>query len=644
MLSPQPSLCWNPPFSSPASVRAFLQDLGGIEGETNSVASLFIEAPGAKTEKNNADLFQKRGRVSALGFEAAAMALFTLQTYAPSGGAGHRTSLRGGGPLTTLVVPTGDAPSLWSRLWLNVPSGYDPLPNPLDGTIFPWLAPTKTSESGARPLDFGAMHPLAAFWWMPRRIVLETSKLSEPTACNVTGRSIAEGVARYRTRPWGMNGFGVQHPLSPMYRANASDTEWLFVHPQPGGLPYHLWVDLAFAGNGTATRRPAAAVTRVLARRQSAVEKVARLSAAGYDMDNMKARGFVETTFPLFLLDGKASAVLEGSARSLVAGASGVMFALRSAVRTALRIDAKATLTGSLTRAFYDRTERAFFDAVATCATAYGADEGDQTVHSTAAEKFLVAAKGVALTLFDTHVPFAIFGIRQTEIERVIGAREALFKSLGIALPAAAPASDGGPRDAIPERKHTMSIPNAAAAPRAAQPSFDARAKAALLWWQDLQPSGTQRGDRAALARLRRAAPRDAMAQEATLALFKRMQYAAADFDTLPRVATLACTLAHVRKNADNKKFASAIGRSSFEDAKSAAMKPLRFQRLVAAEGEDEIARGFRRAVALIDGKVNVFDLAKIVLSFDREETKRRLVFDYYGAGFDAPPTLPAVP
>nr|WP_231886596.1 type I-E CRISPR-associated protein Cse1/CasA [Methylomonas methanica] len=50
----------------------------------------------------------------------AATALFTLQTNAPSGGVGHRVGLRGGGPLTTLVLPKASQTTLWQKLWLNV--------------------------------------------------------------------------------------------------------------------------------------------------------------------------------------------------------------------------------------------------------------------------------------------------------------------------------------------------------------------------------------------------------------------------------------------------------------------------------------------------------------------------------------------
>ena len=83
----------------------FLQDLESLDGaEDKGIAALLIDTPGAQTLRNNADLFVKRGAAPVLSRAAAAMALYTMSSYAPAGGAGHRTSLRGGGPMTTLVV------------------------------------------------------------------------------------------------------------------------------------------------------------------------------------------------------------------------------------------------------------------------------------------------------------------------------------------------------------------------------------------------------------------------------------------------------------------------------------------------------------------------------------------------------------
>jgi len=83
----------------------FFQDCESLKGEEVPVSSLLMEMPGAQTLKDNADHFVKRGGASLLSRKGAAIALLTLQTNAPSGGAGHRTSLRGGGPATTLIIP-----------------------------------------------------------------------------------------------------------------------------------------------------------------------------------------------------------------------------------------------------------------------------------------------------------------------------------------------------------------------------------------------------------------------------------------------------------------------------------------------------------------------------------------------------------
>lgn len=82
----------------------FCQDLEALDGDVNLAEALFIDTPGINGQKKNTDLMTHRGRFPALGLKAAAMALYALQQFAPSGGAGNRTSLRGGGPMSTFVI------------------------------------------------------------------------------------------------------------------------------------------------------------------------------------------------------------------------------------------------------------------------------------------------------------------------------------------------------------------------------------------------------------------------------------------------------------------------------------------------------------------------------------------------------------
>jgi CRISPR system Cascade subunit CasA len=145
----------------------FLQDFEDLVADAEPIERLLIDTPGANAVRNNTDLLVRRGRAAALGRSAAAIVLFTFQSWAPAGGAGNRTGLRGGGPLTTLVVP-GDRPALWHTLWANVPCGARPPAAELP-RVFPWLAPTILSE-GAHVVTPETAHPLQCWWGMPRRI------------------------------------------------------------------------------------------------------------------------------------------------------------------------------------------------------------------------------------------------------------------------------------------------------------------------------------------------------------------------------------------------------------------------------------------------------------------------------------------
>jgi CRISPR system Cascade subunit CasA len=106
--------------------KRFMQDAelksAGVK-EATPIGALLIDIPGENTMQRNTDHFIKRGGVEKLCSVCTATTLFTLQTNAPAGGQGHRTGLRGGGPLTPLIM--GD--TLWQTIWLNVPAIIHPL-------------------------------------------------------------------------------------------------------------------------------------------------------------------------------------------------------------------------------------------------------------------------------------------------------------------------------------------------------------------------------------------------------------------------------------------------------------------------------------------------------------------------------------
>ena len=172
------------------------------------------------------------------------------------------------------------------------------------------------------------------------------------------------------------------------------------------------------------------------------------------------------------------------------------------------------------------------------------------------------------------------------------------------------------------------------------KPSF---AGSARRWWAALQDkpadgAPNRRGDRAALARLRRATtPLLAVEEPAVISLYKQLGFSEYQLEhRLPRVAVVAAVLAHVRSEPEGggrrQSFAEMLGRGE-----RPLMSALRFKRLLAANNDQDLLNGFRRAVALAGGQnINVGDLAGSLLEWS--ETRRmRWAFDYYGAGMAAP-------
>jgi CRISPR system Cascade subunit CasA len=403
----------------------FMQDLDVLDDtEASPVSALLIEAPGANTIKENKDLFQKRGRVPYLGMPAAAIALFTLQAYAPSGGAGHRVSLRGGGPLTTLVEPADPAATLWQKLWLNVPKRDWKNPETMLPLVFPWLAPTVTSEGRPpRQVSPESAHELQAFWGMPRRIRLDFAEDGKSPLCPLTGMPSSRIVASYRTKPYGVMYAAFDHWLSPYYRPKANDTSWLPVHPQPGGIAYRDWPKLASLG--TPMARPASCVTIAIEERlpllPASGSSHPRLTATGYDMDNMKARGFVEARLPIFRPKPEHQQQFLHTVANLVDSAGLVASLTATSVRHAFEGDhgdAKSTVYEALRESFYAETETEFYGTLAQI-------ENDWEFGRAA---WLRLLRDTALRLFDERVPLAT--LPDKLIDRGVKARAGLTSAL----------------------------------------------------------------------------------------------------------------------------------------------------------------------------------------------------------------------
>lgn len=348
----------------------FMQDfsLKAEDAGTCDIGALLIESPGENTVRNNADHFVKRAQVPAICPHCAASALFTLQLNAPSGGAGHRTSVRGGGPLTTLVQAVGDS-SLWQNLWLNV------MPNQAQAAdeariaphfTFPWLVAQERLQKDGGDLAPVAMHSNHIYWTMPRRIRLDFQNCSSGT-CAICGRDGQSLVSSYITKNYGLNYKGAwRHPLSPYYELKE---ELLPQHPQPGGLGYGHWLGWVLGTEGKKSNvHPALLVKQFFSSRNLRIPGQLQLWAFGYDMDNMKARCWYEASLPLYVLgefdEGQKQAavrILQTEVGYLLATAEFAAGLLRQAVRDAwFERDARGDFE-HVNAAFWSSTEESFY-------------------------------------------------------------------------------------------------------------------------------------------------------------------------------------------------------------------------------------------------------------------------------------------
>jgi len=401
----------------------FLQDFDLPEQKEHpGISQLLIEMPGEKTVDDNTDHFIKRGTVQKICQHCCAMALYTLQTNAPGGGQGHRTSLRGGGPLTTVVMGR----TLWETIWLNViPSGafarYGNADLQGEADIFPWLGPTRTSDNN-EPTTPQDAHPAQMFWGMPRRIRIDQDNLTEGT-CDLCGCACTHLVQTYQTKNHGVNYEGNWRHTLTAYAINKKG-EFISQKGQPRGISYRNWLGLVQNETGSNTEtEPAVVVHAFRYDRQPDLPDVPfRLWAFGYDMDNMKARCWYEGAMPLIKVDPSIRADYEAVTGQLIKTASFVADSTRKAIIKAL-FSEKADVKGDISvidSRFWKDTESEFYKVLYNLKEAM--ENGKEILDLK--RKWLDTIRKEAERLFDDYSQSAMIGI--ADPKRITVARREL--------------------------------------------------------------------------------------------------------------------------------------------------------------------------------------------------------------------------
>ncbi len=368
----------------------FLQDFEPLEGDPNPPDMLFIDSAGGNAARKNADLMVKRGRYETLPLPLAAMALFTLQAFAPAGGAGNRVSMRGGGPLVTLLRPKGEG--LWPLIWANVPCGAALRPDEL--FRLPWMRPTVTSNEGQVVVPEGDQMdgpPPEMFFGQPRRLRLVADR---------------DGITGVVQRPYGTNYAHWVHDLSPYYVDAKGQT--LPMHPRPGPFGYRNWRGVILQSE---KRHRPKNLERHL--KIPGAPRV-NLIVAGWAMDNMKPLDFLWSEQPVFPLTSEAELFAIG----MIGSAEHAAFALAISVREGVGESEAATGAADEARqAFFDRTQQPFVERVATLSNGANPDH----------EAWLAEMRRVALALFDERVLPGLSELQESRRRRAVAARKSLL-------------------------------------------------------------------------------------------------------------------------------------------------------------------------------------------------------------------------
>jgi CRISPR system Cascade subunit CasB len=148
--------------------------------------------------------------------------------------------------------------------------------------------------------------------------------------------------------------------------------------------------------------------------------------------------------------------------------------------------------------------------------------------------------------------------------------------------------------------------------------------KVLYRWRTELEEN---KGYRAALRRCRE--PLEALFVPAYHDLYHDLlrQDGCVDSVKLPAIAALA---AHVTQVRGEKQFAQQMAAPKVQSGTTPQVSELRFRRLLQCETVDELFPALRRVVHLLDGSVNLYNLANSVYWWG-DQKRREWAYAYYG-------------
>lgn len=396
----------------------FMQDPSVAESDVWDIKKLLIDIDNTH--------FIKDGTVRHICPHCAAMALMTLELNSPSGGRGHMTSLRGGGPLTTLVCLPDDERTLWKNIILNIRSneqnwsGEDTDVSAGNvSSIFPWLMdemPNSEAKNGVVPeIMPGKMHPYHVFFNVPRRIWIDF-KDTVSGECDLCGAKSDSLVKNYWSRPNGIKYNSWKHPLTPYYKKKDKSGEIDLPVRGKETIGYNNWIGLVYRSpDGSAN--PADVVDTFRDRFRDISDF--KINAFGYATDNAKARVWTQHTLPTFPFEEKYRDIFLLEASNLIQTADNLAYFTVLNIKQSYTRDRESSVHkkgkfSDVKTSFWYQTEPLFYETLPLLMKAIIADsESGDAKHTAVIEckkNWLKDMRKIVMQIFDERTTIPVNG------------------------------------------------------------------------------------------------------------------------------------------------------------------------------------------------------------------------------------------
>lgn len=184
----------------------------GVKGEWTSVQKLMIGMPEITSKSGSAHaFFNEPTEVHATCPGITAIAMFNQASNSPSFGGGFKGSLRGAGPISTMIM----GKNLRDTVWKNV------LPLNKVRELIPWYDDTKDNDKPVwvDPIQNGKIQPysigiLRGLFWQP--VHMELVKADKPISCDLLGVTKKDCFVGFRKKRYSFELEGIwPHPYSP---------------------------------------------------------------------------------------------------------------------------------------------------------------------------------------------------------------------------------------------------------------------------------------------------------------------------------------------------------------------------------------------------------------------------------------------